>query len=96
LLGTLREEKSGAAAVLAARGVQLDVARAAVANMVADEAARGAIPEAAEPAVLIRGLHQLLDRLSTLTGNNSGARTLVEEIRERVGSLEQQLKARSK
>lgn len=94
LLGTLREEESAAAAVLTARGVQLASARAAVANLVADDAVRSAIPEAGEAVVLIRGLHQLLDRLSTLSGNKPGARTLLEGIRQRVTALEQELKAK--
>jgi ATP-dependent Clp protease ATP-binding subunit ClpC len=94
LLGTLREGTSGAAAVLAARGLQLDGAREAVATLVADDAVRSVIPEAAEAGMLIRGLHQLLDRLSTLAADNAAARGLLDEIRQRVGKLEQQLKAR--
>ena len=94
VLGMLREEKSGAAEILMNRGLRLDAAREAVAKFVAGDAARSELHEVAEAGLLIRGLHQLLDRLSTLTGGKPDARTLLDEIRQRVAALEQQLKAR--
>lgn len=94
MLGMLRDEKSGAAALLMDRGLRLDAVREAVAKFVAEDAARSVMPEAAEAGLLIRGLYQLLDRLSTLAGGKPEPRTLLDEIRQRVAALEQQLKAR--
>ena len=94
MLGILREEKSGAAAVLTGRGLQIPAAREAVEKLVAEDAARSTMPEGAETTVLMRGLHQLLDRLSMVTANKPAARISLAEIRQRVAALEQQLKAK--
>jgi len=95
ILGMLREEKSGAAAILMDRGLRLADAREAVAKFVAEDAVRSATVRSSEVSVLIRALNQLLDRLSVLAANTADARTLLAEIRERAATLERQFGDRS-
>ena len=91
----LREEKSGAAAILMDRGLRLADAREAVAKFVAEDPVRSATDRSSEVSVLIRALNQLLDRLSVLAANTADAHYLLAEIRERAATLERQLGDRS-
>jgi ATP-dependent Clp protease ATP-binding subunit ClpC len=95
ILGMLREPQSAAAAILMNCGLQLADAREAVAKLVAEDAPRSTSSEATEAAALIRALDHTLDRLSTVAADNAEARTLLDEIRERVAALERQLGPRS-
>ena len=90
LLGTLREQGSVAAAFLVKRGLRLDDARNAVVKLAGD-AQRSASSHRTEASVLLRGIQQQLQRLASLSSLGDDSRSLIEEIRERVKTLERQL-----
>ena len=91
LLGILRAEKSAAAAILINRGLDLGKAREAVIKVSAEDKSRSA-SHRTEASILIRGIDQLLDRLAAFTSNSDEARSLIDEIRQRVRALAQQLR----
>ena len=91
MLGILRAEKSAAAAILINRGLDLGKAREAVIKVSAEDKSRSA-SHRTEASILIRGIDQLLDRLAAFTSNSDEARSLIDEIRQRVRALAQQLR----
>jgi ATP-dependent Clp protease ATP-binding subunit ClpC len=95
LLGTLREQESVAAAILVKRGLRLDEARNAIVKLAGDAPQRSASSHRTEASVLLRSIQQLLQRLASFSSLGDESRSLIEDIRERVTALEQQLGDRS-
>jgi ATP-dependent Clp protease ATP-binding subunit ClpC len=94
LLAILRREQSDTARILFDRGVRYDDTREAVLKLVA-EGASPHLAESTEPFVLLKGLNSLLDRLAKIAPDTPEVRSLIEDIRERVRTLERQLGDRS-
>jgi len=98
LLGILRAEPSAAAAMLINRGLdlakardavmQLDKARAVGMQFVGDAESRSASSHCTEASALIRSIDHLLGRLAAFASNSDEARSLIQEIRQRVRALE--------
>ena len=85
LLAMLRDEASDTTKMLTARGVRYAEVRDAVEKM---PAGRSEFSHRTEVSALTAGLNQILDRLSTLASGKPEARSLVDQIRERLKDLE--------
>jgi ATP-dependent Clp protease ATP-binding subunit ClpC len=88
LLGILREEESRAATILMTRGLRAGELREALAKLVRND---GPSSHRTEVSALIHGINQLLERLAAITAESGEARSLVDEIRQRVSALERQM-----
>lgn len=88
LLGVLREENSRAATILMTRGLRAGELRETLARLIRND---GPSSHRTEVSALIHGINQLLERLAAITAESGDARSLVDEIRQRVSALERRM-----
>lgn len=88
LLGVLREENSRAATILMTRGLRAGELRETLARLIRND---GPSSHRTEVSALIHGINQLLERLAAITAGSGDARSLVDEIRQRVSALERRM-----